>query len=123
MCLSSICYGTHYGALFNRTTHAQVLDNNNINADSRHQAISAAADGVPFFKDRNAVNGWSVVLYPESAPVGVSSSNEDAHMVGLVPSEYWDEDKEGKPVIVKKYALSQTRGPTLCARASHPIVV
>jgi hypothetical protein len=86
----------------------QVLDNKNINADPRHQAISAAADGVPFFKDRNAANGWPVVLYPESGPVGVAASNEDAHMVGMVPSEYWDEDEEGKKVLKKKYAC--TRG-------------
>jgi hypothetical protein len=80
-----------------------VQDNPNINADSRNQAITGAADGVPFFKDRNAANGWPFVLYPESAPVGISSSNEDAHMVGLVPSEYLTEDEDGKVVLVKKY--------------------
>jgi hypothetical protein len=57
---------------------------------------------VPFFKDRNAANGWPVVLYPEGAPVGVSASNEDAHMVGMVPSEYWDEDEDGKKILKKK---------------------
>ena len=80
----------------------QVLENSNINADSRNQTISAAADGVPFFKDRNAANGWPFILYPESGPVGVSSRVEDAHMVGMAPSEYWDEDEEGKRVLVKK---------------------
>jgi hypothetical protein len=80
----------------------QVQNNPNINQDRRNQAISGAADGVPFFKDRNAVNGWSFVLYPESAPVGVSRTNEDAHMVGLVPSEYLDEDEDGKVKLVKK---------------------
>jgi hypothetical protein len=43
-----------------------------------------------------------VVLYPESAPVGVSASNEDAHMVGMVPSEYWDTDADGKKFLQKK---------------------
>ena len=80
----------------------QVQDNPNINADRRNQAMSGAADGVPFFKDRNAANGWPFVLYPESAPVGVSRTNEDAHMVGLVPSEYLVEDEDGKVVIMKK---------------------
>jgi hypothetical protein len=80
----------------------QVQENPNINADRRHQAMSGAADGVPFFKDRNAANGWPFVVYPESAPVGVSRTNEDAHMVGLAPSEYLDEDENGKVVIVKK---------------------
>ena len=80
----------------------QVQDNPNINSDPRNQAISGAADGVPFFKDRNAANGWPFVLYPESAPVGVSRSNPDAHMVGLAPSEYLDEDEDGKTVLVKK---------------------
>ena len=79
-----------------------MLDNPNMNADPRNQAFSAAADGVPFFKDRNAANGWPVVLYPENAPVGVASTSEDAHMVGLVPSEYLDEDDEGKVVLMKK---------------------
>jgi hypothetical protein len=64
--------------------------------------ISAAADGVPFFKDRNAANGWPVVLFPESAPVGVSRSNEHAHMVSLVPGEYLTEDADGKRVLMKK---------------------
>lgn len=81
---------------------SQVMENSNINSDPRHQAVSAAADGVPFFKDRNAANGWPVVMYPESAPVGVASSNDDAHMVGLAPSEYLTEDGEGKRVLVKK---------------------
>lgn len=81
-----------------------MLDNPNINADPRNQAFSAAADGVPFFKDRNAANGWPVVLYPENGPVGVASSNEDAHMVGMAPSEYWDEI-DGRKVLVKKYTL------------------
>jgi hypothetical protein len=84
--------------------NVQVLENPNINADPRNQAISAAADGVPFFKDRNAANGWPVVLYPENGPVGVASTNEDAHMVGMAPSEYWDEI-DGKKVLVKKYTL------------------
>ena len=84
----------------------QVMENSNINSDPRHQAISAAADGVPFFKDRNAANGWPFVLYPESGPVGVASSNDDAHMVGLVPSEYLIEDAEGKRLIVKKYVTT-----------------
>lgn len=81
---------------------SQVMENSNINADPRNQAVSAAADGVPFFKDRNAANGWPFVMYPESAPPGVSRSNEDAHMVGLVPSEYLDEDEDGKRITVKK---------------------
>ena len=78
------------------------MENANINDDPRNQAFSAAADGVPFFKDRNAANGWPVVLYPENAPLGVSGANEEAHMVGLVPSEYLAEDEEGKIVLVKK---------------------
>ena len=86
------------------TQLVQVMENSNINSDPRHQAISAAADGVPFFKDRNAASGWPwpFVLYPESGPVGVASSNDDAHMVGLVPSEYLTEDADGKRLIVKK---------------------
>jgi hypothetical protein len=78
------------------------MENNNMNADARNQAFSAAADGVPFFKDRNAASGWPVVLYPENAPVGASRSNEDAHMVGLVPSEYLTEDANGKQLTIKK---------------------
>ena len=77
-------------------------DNPNINADPRNQAISGAADGVPFFKDRNAANGWPFVLYPENAPVGVARSNVHAHMVGLVPSEYLTEDIDRRVVLVKK---------------------
>ena len=65
--------------------------------------MSAAADGVPFFKDRNAASGWPYVVYPESGPVGMAQSNEDAHMVGMAPSEYWDEDENGKKVLRKKY--------------------
>jgi hypothetical protein len=78
------------------------MENSNINGDPRNQAISAAADGVPFFKDRNAANGWPIVLFPESAPVGVSRSNAHAHMVGLVPGEYLTEDEDGKRVLKKK---------------------
>jgi hypothetical protein len=93
----------HYSMCYYTTAHPmQVMENSNINADPRNQAVSAAADGVPFFKDRNAANGWPVVLFPESAPEGVSGSNPHAHMVGLVPSEYLSEDEEGKRVLVKK---------------------
>ena len=56
---------------------------------------------MPFFKDRNAANGWPFIVYPENGPVGVSASNEEAHMVGMVPSEYWDE-VDGKKVLVKR---------------------
>ena len=84
------------------------MENNNINSDPRHQAVSAASDGVPFFKDRNAANGWPVVMYPENGPVGVASSSDDAHMVGLVPSEYLTEDAEGKRQLIKKYAHTLT---------------
>ena len=80
----------------------QVIENSNINADPRNQAVSAAADGVPFFKDRNAANGWPVVLYPENGPVGVSRSNEHAHMACLAPGEYLSENADGKRLIVKK---------------------
>jgi hypothetical protein len=41
-------------------------------------------------------------LYPEDAPLGVSRAEQDAHMVGLVPSEYLKEDEDGKTVLVKK---------------------
>ena len=80
----------------------QVMENSNINADPRNQAVSAAADGVPFFKDRNAANGWPVILFPENAPEGVSKSNPHAHMSGLAPGEFLSEDKEGKRVLIKK---------------------
>jgi len=80
------------------------MDNPNINADARHQVFSAAADGVPFFKDRNAANGWPVVLFPENGPEGINRDNDHAHMVALAPSEYWAEDEDGVRVIVKKYA-------------------
>jgi hypothetical protein len=82
--------------------NCQVLENENMNQDARNQAFSAAADGVPFFKDRNAANGWPVVLYPENGPLGVAVANDHAHMVCLVPSEYLEEDAEGKTVLVKK---------------------
>lgn len=72
----------------------------------------AASDGVPFFKDRNAANGWPVVMYPENGPVGVASSNDDAHMVGSAPSEYLTEDEEGKRQLVKKYAHKLTHDMT-----------
>ena len=102
-------------------------ENPNINADPRNQAISGAADGVPFVKDRNAANGWPFVLYSESAPVGVSRSNEDAHMVGLVPSEYLTKDNDGKVLIVKKYvciehtkhARCRTLARVLCEPHKH----
>jgi hypothetical protein len=89
----------------NSCTHdntCQVTENASMNADPRNQAMSGAADGVPFFKDRNAANGWPFVLYPENGPVGVSRRPPDAHMVGLVPSEYLTEDDEGRRVLVKK---------------------
>ena len=78
------------------------MENSNINRDPRNQAISGAADGVPFFKDRNAANGWPVVLFPENAPAGYAHSNPHAHMVSLTPGEFLTENEEGKRVLVKK---------------------
>jgi hypothetical protein len=93
----------HYPGCYLTTSHQlQVIENSNISADPRNQAISGAADGVPFFKDRNAANGWPTVLYPEGAPEGVADSNPHAHMVCLAPSEYLSEDDEGKRVLIKK---------------------
>jgi hypothetical protein len=80
-----------------------VTDNPNMNADPRNQAISAAADGVPFFTDQNSANGWVVVLYPENGPVNISRDNPHAHMSCLAPSEFLKEDDTGKIVLVKKY--------------------
>jgi hypothetical protein len=78
-----------------------VTENSNINADPRNQAFSAAADGVPFFKDRNAANGWPVVLFPENGPEGINRDEYHAHMVALAPSEYWIENEHGVKVIKK----------------------
>jgi hypothetical protein len=100
--LSHLCL-VHPGHQITHLHTIQVMENSNINADPRNQAVSAAADGVPFFKDRNAANGWPFVMYPENAPVGVSRNNEHAHMVGLVPGEYLTEDEDGKKLLVKKY--------------------
>lgn len=79
-----------------------MTNNANINADPRHQGFSACADGVPFFKDRNAANGWPVALFPESAPPNVARDPAHAHMVALVPSEFLEEDEHGVMKIRKK---------------------
>jgi hypothetical protein len=93
----------HYLVCYHTTPQPiQVMENSNINADLRNQAISAAADGVPFFKGGKAANGWPVALFPESAPEGVSKSNPHANMVGLVPSEFLTEDEDGKRGLKKK---------------------
>jgi hypothetical protein len=79
----------------------QVTENSNINADRRNQAVSASTDGVPFFKDRNAANGWPVSVWPDNAPLGKNRDNAHAHMAMLVPSEYWIVDSEGRNILKK----------------------
>ena len=66
----------------------KVTDNPNMSADSRNVALSGSCDGVPFFKDRNAMSGWPYVLVNENCPPGISHTTSHAHLVMLVSCSY-----------------------------------
>jgi hypothetical protein len=83
----------------------KVTDNPNINKETRSQAISISADGVPLFKDRNAGSAWPFVARSHNLPDGLSSNLAYVHMVGFEMNEHktWDEDKPEVVYKVKRY--------------------
>ena len=83
----------------------KVTDNPNINQDSRNQAISLSADGVPLFKDRNAGSAWPFVVRTHCLPDGLASDLAYVHMIAFEMSEHWTWDigKPDVPYKVKRY--------------------
>jgi hypothetical protein len=90
-----------YGRLLPAHSHRsdgwrrKVTENPNINADSRHQALAAGCDGIPFHKDKQASSGWPFVITSESLPVGAYRKNQHQHMFALAPSEEIRYDEHG----------------------------
>jgi hypothetical protein len=80
----------------------KVTNNININSDRRNVALTGSCDGVPFFKDRNAMSGWPFVLTNENLPPGICRTTSHAHMVLLVPAMYKSDVPGGRVKINKK---------------------
>jgi hypothetical protein len=67
----------------------KVTENVKMNRDQRNQAVSLSADGMPYFKDQNAMSGWVISLVNECLAEGNMGHNAAfMHLLGLVPSEY-----------------------------------
>jgi hypothetical protein len=82
----------------------KVIENDNINCDRRHKAISLASDGVPYFDEQGSASGWPIMLIDETLPNGLARTTEHAHMVALIPSSYKciNNDDPLRPRIVTK---------------------
>jgi hypothetical protein len=78
---------------------AKVINNPNINADRRHQAVTGSCDGVPLFKDKNAMSAWPFVLKSALLPEGLANEICFAHMAALVPSTFLS-DHDQKPITI-----------------------
>jgi hypothetical protein len=83
----------------------KVTNNPNINQDSRNQAISLSADGVPLFKDRNAGSAWPFVARSHNLPDGLSGDLAYVHMVAFEMSEHldWKTEEPEHVFKVKRY--------------------
>jgi hypothetical protein len=79
-----------------------VTDNPNINADKRHMALAAGADGIPLHKDKNASSGTPFVVTAENTPIGAYRKNQHQHMFALAPSEERRYDEAGNAYTFKK---------------------
>ena len=79
----------------------KVTENPNINTDGRHLAVTGACDGVPLFKDKNALSGWPFLLRPCIAD-GLSTEPAYSHLVAYQTCVYQDE-VAGKIVSVSRY--------------------
>lgn len=66
----------------------KMVDNPNINADSRNQGLIASTDGVPYFKDLNSASGWPVVVRSANLPHGLWNDYSYCHLSALIPSEF-----------------------------------
>lgn len=76
----------------------KVTDNTKMNRDRRNQALSLSADGMPYFKDMNAMSGWVVSLVNEClAKSNLGHNPAFMHMTALIPNEYLTQ--EGKKVV------------------------
>ena len=80
----------------------KVKENPNMNSDSRNVALSGSCDGVPYFKDRNAMSGWPFVLTDENLPPGLCKTTAHAHMVSLAPAFYKTNGEDSKIDYIKK---------------------
>jgi hypothetical protein len=80
----------------------KVTENPNINADCRHQALAAGADGIPLHKDKQASSGMPFVVTAENTPVGAYRKNQHQHMFALAPSEERRYDVHGNAYTFKR---------------------
>ena len=76
-----------------------MTNNPNINADRRHQAITGSSDGIPLFRDKNAVSAWPFVLKNALLPDGLANEMCYAHLAALVECSYLSA-QDGKPMQI-----------------------
>ena len=80
---------------------AKVLQNPNISADPRNQAVVLSTDGMPFFKDIKCRSGWPVLMRSAMLPDGLWNAQPYTHMLAFQASDYLDEDSTSKTGVVR----------------------
>ena len=82
----------------------KVLQNPNIRADPRNQAVVLSTDGMPFFKDIKCKSGWPILMRSGVLPDGLWNAQPYTHMIAFQASDYYDKDEEtGEVGRVKRY--------------------
>ena len=81
----------------------KVLDNPNINADARNQAVHIASDGVPLFKDKHFKNGEAIVMRDANLPDALNSLPAMCHLSCFVESKYKTQKDDGTVEITIRY--------------------
>ena len=85
----------------------KVTDNPNINRDSRNQPVILSADGVPYFKDKNARSGWPFILKVATLPDSLANNTSMCHLIAFMASFYYDTDPDTNLVVrIKRDPLS-----------------
>lgn len=79
----------------------KVTKNQNINSDRRHQVVTGSSDGVPLFRDKNALSAWPFVLKNVLLPEAIAHETCYAHLVALVACSHLS-GHDGCPVRIQR---------------------
>ena len=86
--------------------YRKVVENKNINADPRNQAVILSSDGMPYFKDLGCRSGWPILMRSAMLPAGLWNSPAYSHMIAFQASEYLVNDplQAGRITRVQRYS-------------------
>jgi hypothetical protein len=83
----------------------KLSENPNMADEPRHQGLVGMSDGIPLFKDKNAMGVTPIALRTANLPDSLSNKFRNIHLAALYPHHFWsdkDARKQQCPVRKKK---------------------